>query len=146
MTHTERARERILRLKAFVKTMAVGSAALPEYGILLTLVSEWRPNTEYTPDDIVSRPEIPMVYEVVQTVTSQAHQPPEAQGMLAIYRPIPQRWPDGTITWVFGMTGITGMTVRHNGRRWGYIPQGGTAVVHEPSAALPAVWRDEGAI
>ena len=29
-----------------------------------------------------------IVYEVIQDVTSQAHQPPNAEGMLAIYRPL----------------------------------------------------------
>ena len=80
-------------------------------------------------------------YIVVQNHTSQAHQPPNAPGMLALYQPVAHRYADDSFEYIEGMTGITGMVVRFGGQRWEYLPAGGTAVIWAPSPALAAIWR-----
>ena len=71
-------------------------------------------------------------YRVVQSVTPQAHQPPDADGMLAIYRPI-EREHAGTqsdpIPWVYGMDS-------YNGKYYSY--EGKTYLCK--SDMLPCVW------
>lgn len=58
-------------------------------------------------------------YRVVQAVTPQAHQAPNDDGMLAIYRPV-EREHAGTqadpIPWVYGMDCHTGMYYSYNGK------------------------------
>lgn len=131
---------------AFAVAASVGATSLPIYDDAIALIPEWIVGTKYKAKDIVSRKSVPMIYEVIQAVTAQNHQPPESLGMLAIYRPIPKKNDDGTLDYVYGMTGITNMIVRFNGRKWKYIPAGGTAVIYDPSTAIPAVWQDLGVI
>lgn len=60
-------------------------------------------------------------YRVVQSVTPQAHQPPDAEGMLAIYRPI-EREHAGTqsdpIPWVNGMDCEEGKYYSYEGKTY----------------------------
>lgn len=67
------------------------------------------------------------VYEVVQAVTAQGHQPPDAAGMLAIYRPISAdpdsgAEPDGTvdspIPFIYGMDVASGKHYSYEGATW----------------------------
>lgn len=61
------------------------------------------------------------LYEVQQAVTPAAHQPPDAEGMLAIYRPIVPT-AAGTladpIPWAYGMDCIQGKYYRHDGKTY----------------------------
>ena len=62
-------------------------------------------------------------YRVVQDVPkSQAHQPPDATGMLAVYRPIDNGGSDGTkenpIPFVYGMDCTTGKYFTYEGKLW----------------------------
>ena len=66
-----------------------------------------------------------IVYEVIQDVTSQAHQPPNAEGMLAIYRPLSVdaetgEEPDGTqkhpYTFLYGMDVEEGCYYTYEGK------------------------------
>lgn len=68
-----------------------------------------------------------IVYEVIQDVTSQAHQPPNAEGMLAIYRPLSVdaetgEEPDGTqehpYTFLYGMDVTSGKYYTYEGKVW----------------------------
>ena len=58
------------------------------------------------------------LYRVMQAVTPQAHQPPDAEGMLAVYRPIDKAH-DGTlgdpIPWVYGMDCHDALYYSYNG-------------------------------
>ena len=58
------------------------------------------------------------LYRVVQAVTPQEHQPPDGEGMLAIYRPInPEHagTADDPIPWVYGMDCYQGKYYAHGG-------------------------------
>lgn len=49
-------------------------------------LDEWQPGTEYKADKRLAHNG--GVYVVIQDHKSQAHQPPDAEGMLAVYRPV----------------------------------------------------------
>ena len=53
---------------------------------LSPLCPEWEAGAQYEAGDIVNRDG--QAYRVVQAVTAQEHQPPESEGMLAVYRPL----------------------------------------------------------
>ena len=58
------------------------------------------------------------LYRVMQAVTPQAHQPPDAEGMLAVYRPIDRGHagtPEDPIPWVYGMDCLAGTYYSYNG-------------------------------
>lgn len=66
-----------------------------------------------------------IVYEVIQEITSQAHQPPNAEGMLAIYRPLSVdaetgEEPDGTMEnpyeFLYGMDVTNGCYYTYEGK------------------------------
>ena len=83
------------------------------------------------------------LYEVQQAVTPAAHQPPDAEGMLAIYRPIVPT-SEGSINdpipWVYGMDCTTGKYYSHNGRT--YLCKGDMKpCVWEPGS--PGLWQWE---
>lgn len=68
-----------------------------------------------------------VVYEVVQEVTAQEHQPPNAEGMLAVYRPLSVdaetgEEPDGTkdhpFEFIYGMNVHKGEYFTYEGRLW----------------------------
>ncbi len=61
---------------------------------------EWRAETEYAAKQRIIHEGI--VYEVVQNTTAQEHQPPSAEGMLAVYRPL-------SSVGSYGMDGTRGM-------------------------------------
>lgn len=78
-------------------------------------------------------------------ITPQAHQPPDAAGMLAVYRPI-DREHAGTqadpIPWVYGMDCFEGKYYSHNGHIY-RVATGGTMApcVWEPGTA--GLWQWE---
>lgn len=83
------------------------------------------------------------LYRVMQTVTPQAHQPPDAEGMLAVYRPI-DRTHAGTledpIPWVYGMDCTTGLYYSYEGGV--YLCKGDmTPCVWPP--VTPGLWQWE---
>ena len=78
------------------------------------LYYKWAPDTSYKADTILNHNGT--LYRVVQDVVSQSHQPPDAEGMLAIYRPITvdhAGTADDPIPWVYGMD-------CHNGKYYAY--------------------------
>lgn len=59
------------------------------------------------------------LYRVVQPVTPQEHQPPNGEGMTAIYRPIDQTHAgtlEDPIPWVYGMDSEQGKYYSYNGK------------------------------
>ena len=74
------------------------------------------------------------LYRVVQAVTPQEHQPPDGEGMLAIYRPInPEHagTADDPIPWVYGMD-------CHAGKYYSY--EGAVYMVAEGGDMIPCTW------
>ena len=74
------------------------------------------------------------MYRVVQAVTPQEHQPPDGEGMLAIYRPInPEHagTADDPIPWVYGMD-------CHAGKYYSY--EGAVYMVAEGGDMIPCTW------
>lgn len=71
-----------------------------------SLYDTWAANTEYEADSIIKHNG--SLYRVVQAVTSLESQAPDAEGMLAIYRPIVIEAAgtlESPIPWVYGMVG-----------------------------------------
>lgn len=61
------------------------------------------------------------LYRVVQAVTPQEHQPPDGEGMLAIYRPIDEEHTgaqDDPIPWVYGMDCEQGKYYSYGGKTY----------------------------
>ena len=59
------------------------------------------------------------LYRVVQPVTPQEHQPPNGEGMTAIYRPIDQTHAgtlEDPIPWAYGMDSEQGKYYSYNGK------------------------------
>lgn len=79
----------------------------------------WADGTTYGADSVVLHNGA--LYRVVQQVTAQAHQPPDAAGMLAIYRPINIE-NAGTaadpIAYTYGMDVTAGLIYTYNGGAW----------------------------
>lgn len=80
--------------------------------------AEWEPNTKYVYGQVISRNG--QLYRVEQSeVTSIESQPPEAEGMLAVYRLINPSHTgalDDPIPWVYGMDCHTGEYFSYNGK------------------------------
>ena len=77
-------------LAAGLRTMAAQTLSFTpaEYSTLAQagLFEDWAADTFYAAGKRLVCDGV--VYEVIQDVTSQAHQPPNAEGMLAVYRPL----------------------------------------------------------
>ena len=74
------------------------------------------------------------VYRVVQAVTPQAHQPPDGEGMLAVYRPVSPGHAgtaDDPIPWEYGMDCLAGQYFSYEGRIY-RVAAGGSMI--------PCVW------
>lgn len=84
-------------------------------------------------------------YRVVQSVTPQAHQAPDSEGMLAIYRPI-EREHSGTqsdpIPWVYGMDCTEGKYYSYNGKVY-RVATGGTMSPCVWSPGTAGLWQWE---
>lgn len=95
-----------------------------------------------------------IVYEVIQDVTSQAHQPPNAEGMLAIYRPLSVNAetgeePDGTMEnpyeFLYGMDVEEGSYYAYEGKL--YLAKADMpACVWYPGTAGLWQWEEVGGI
>lgn len=80
--------------------------------------AEWGPDTKYVYGQVIRRND--QLYRIEQSeVTSIESQPPEAEGMLAVYRPI-DVWHEGTledpIPWIPGMDCYTGKYYSYNSK------------------------------
>jgi len=124
---------------------ALLSAAAPEMDdeIALTIADAWpawAAGNAYHKGDVVTRSGT--LYRVQQAVTAQAHQPPGAAGMLAVYAPIQlPAAPDQVLPWVYGETGIAvGDKRTHGGKVWEAIQSPGANIWEPP--AVPAIWRE----
>ena len=95
-----------------------------EYSLLARakLFDSWQAGVEYKAGYRLEHNGI--VYEVMQDVTAQEHQPPSAEGMLAVYRPLsvdPESGEasDGSLErphdFIYGMDVLEGQYYRYNG-------------------------------
>ena len=74
------------------------------------------------------------MYRVVQAVTPQAHQPPDGEGMLAVYRPVSPGHAgtaDDPIPWEYGMDCLAGQYFSYEGHIY-RVAAGGDMI--------PCVW------
>lgn len=97
----------------------------------------WQPDTAYETGKIVYY--VDCIYRVEQAHTSQSHQPPGSEGMLAVYRPI--RAADGIYTWLYGEAveiGAKRIDPTDGLLYEVYTPAG--ANIWEPHT-VPAIWR-----
>lgn len=79
----------------------------------------WEAGTEYEAYQCLTDPANGCNYIVMQNVTSQEHQPPHGEGLLALYRPIPKRLSDGTYIFVYGQNVFAGDICRdENDVKW----------------------------
>ena len=114
-------------LKASMRTMAAQTQpfSAAQFSVLARagVFEEWAADTFYAAGHRLVCEGI--VYEVIQDVTSQAHQPPNAEGMLAIYRPLSVdaetgEEPDGTMenpyTFINGMDVEEGCYYTYEGK------------------------------
>ena len=83
------------------------------------LHDKWSPGVAYAADKVLQHNG--GLYRVVTPHTSQAHQPPDAEGMLAIYRPIVQEatgTQEDPIPYLYGMDVHTGLYYVYQGALW----------------------------
>ena len=114
-------------LRASMRTMAAQTQTFTtaQFSILAQagVFEEWAADTFYAAGHRLVCEGI--VYEVIQDVTSQAHQPPNAEGMLAVYRPLSVdaetgEEPDGTqehpYEFLYGMDVTSGKYYTYEGK------------------------------
>ena len=86
---------------------------------LSPICPEWRDGVHYEAGEIVNYNG--QAYRVVQAVDSLEHQPPDAEGMLAIYRPLNTEntgTADDPIPYVYGMDVYNGKYYSFNGKTY----------------------------
>lgn len=86
---------------------------------LAPVCPEWAAGTHYEAGEIVNHEG--QAYRVVQSVDSLEHQPPGAEGMLAIYRPLNTEnagTVDDPIPYVYGMDVYNGKYYSFNGKTY----------------------------
>lgn len=86
---------------------------------LSPICPEWRDGVHYEAGEIVNYNG--QAYRVVQAVDALEHQPPGAEGMLAIYRPLNQEHEgtqDDPIPYVYGMDVYNGKYYSFNGKTY----------------------------
>ena len=114
-------------LKASMRTMAAQTQSFTtaQFSVLAQagVFENWAPGKTYQAGYRLAHEGI--VYEIIQDVTSQAHQPPNAEGMLTIYRPLSVdaetgEEPDGTqehpYTFLYGMDVTSGCYYTYEGK------------------------------
>lgn len=83
------------------------------------------------------------LYRVVQAVTPQSHQPPDGDGMLAIYRPISQSHTgtqEDPIPWVYGMDCTAGTYYSYEGHTY-QVAQGGDMIPCVWAPGMDGLWQ-----
>ena len=132
---------------AAVCAFAAISTEIPDASALemATLFPTWeevlRAGAELAKGRVISDND--QLYRVMQAVTPQAHQPPDGEGMLAVYRPV-NREHAGTledpIPWVYGMDCTTGLYYSYEGGT--YLCKGDMAPCVWPPDT-PGLWQWE---
>lgn len=90
---------------------------LPESaGLFVTAYRVWAAGEEFAQWELITHKDI--AYQVQQKTTAQEHQPPDSEGMLAVYVLYVVAGPDGVKPWAYGMHVHTGDLVRKDGVVW----------------------------
>lgn len=112
-----------------------------------TFFDNWAADTQYTKGQRIQYDGV--IYEVKQDVTSQSHQTPASEGMLAIYRPLSVDSEGGEhagtiedpIPWIYGMDVEAEKYYSYNGKIYRAV-QAQKPSVWEPGAAgTAAIWE-----
>ncbi len=108
---------------AIRKAVQLFSKSLEDSDVLKVgaLFDVWKPDTIYKAGGVVNHGEV--LYKIMVDHTSQAHQPPDSPGMLAIYRPIAEETPGAgsignPILWINGMDCYSGKYYISNGIKY----------------------------
>lgn len=149
-----------LRAEAQVKSEKIISAVMQrqmaqtatftadEYKVLADaeIFPVWTAGASYVKDERIQHNGI--VYEVVQAVTAQSHQPPDMTGMLAIYRPLSEvghEGGDGTkenpINFLIGMDCEKGKYYFFNGNTYLALMDMKPCVWEPGAAGTTTVWQ-----
>ena len=90
---------------------------LPESaGLFASAYRVWAAGEEFAQWELITHKDI--AYQVQQKTTAQEHQPPDSEGMLAVYVPYVVAGPDGVKPWAYGAHYTTGDLVRKDGVVW----------------------------
>lgn len=90
---------------------------LPESaGLFASAYRVWAGGEKFAQWELISHKNI--AYQVQQDTTAQEHQPPDSEGMLAIYVPYVVAGSDGVKPWAYGAHYSTGDLVRDEGVVW----------------------------
>jgi hypothetical protein len=90
---------------------------LPESaGLFASAYRVWAAGEEFAQWELITHKDI--AYQVQQKTTAQEHQPPDSEGMLAVYVPYVVAGADGVKPWAYGMHVHTGDLVRKDGVVW----------------------------
>lgn len=84
-----------------------------------SLHDPWAAGVEYAAEQVLRHNDT--LYRVVTAHTAQAHQPPDGEGMLAIYRPIvldAAGTQDDPIPYTYGMDVTAGLYYSYTGSLW----------------------------
>ena len=124
-------REGAAAIRAVAQTLAASDQLRNEQADSMTpAFPYWAAGVSYAAGQVVTNPANGQNYIVVQAVTAAEHQPPHADGMLAIYRPVPKRLADGTFVFVYGQNVFAGDICRDaDGAAWAALKD-----------MLPCVW------
>lgn len=138
-------REAKTELDEIRPAISVASAFLAASGndeVLLQcapLYPVWESDTGYAEGEVLRHGD--GLYRVRQTHTSQAHQPPDGVGMLAVYAPVQAPAPDGEVLpWVSGEAGLKVGDKRSYGGKVYECIQAPGANIWTPDT-VPAVWK-----
>lgn len=103
-----------------VQTMAFSALEFATFA-KAGLFDEWKAGETYVAGYRLTRKGV--VYEVVQDVTAQEHQAPDAKGMLAVYRPLsntegedPAGTAEDPVPFIYGMDVKTGLYYSYGGK------------------------------
>lgn len=99
----------------------------------------WTAGGEYAEGEIAQYGD--GLYRVMQAVAAQAHQPPDAEGMLAVYKPIQIAQEGEALPWVEGEHVEQGQRRRYEGVVYECVQADAGANVHAPPL-VPAVWTE----
>lgn len=121
--------EAVSILNAYMRTtvLQTGTFSPAEFGVLAAahMFDSWQAGASYSAGQRIEHNGV--VYEVMQAVTAQSHQPPDAAGMLAVYRPLsvdaetgaePDGSRDNPYAYTYGMDVYTGKYYTYDEKLW----------------------------
>lgn len=106
------------------------------------IVMEWAADTEYLKDTKLYYKDT--LYNVAQDLTSSSVYPPDAEGVLALYRPIVPGHKgtlDDPIPWVYGMDCTAGLYYSYNGATYKALQTMAPCTWEPGSAGTSAIWE-----